>query len=71
MLVYLTDGPYTLGNVVYARFLATDVLIVNSAEAARTLMEKRGAKYSGRPRFTFLCELYAHSLPLLATNCFT
>ncbi|EPS93959.1 hypothetical protein FOMPIDRAFT_48847 [Fomitopsis schrenkii] len=49
------------GDVVYARFVANDVLIVNSAAAARVLMEKRGAKYSGRPLFTniFLCTYYS------------
>ena len=52
----------------YARFLSTDVLIINSAEAARILMEKRGAKYSGRPVFTFLCDLYVCSLMLLSDH---
>lgn len=50
-----------LGDLVYAKFLTTDALIINSNETARVLMEKRGAKYSGRPLFTFLCELYVQS----------
>lgn len=57
---YSINLSYVLGDVVYARFVANDVLIVNSAAAARVLMEKRGAKYSGRPLFTFLCELHVY-----------
>ncbi|KAH9834639.1 cytochrome P450 [Rhodofomes roseus] len=48
---------YHTGDMVYARFLTRDVLIINSAEAARELMEQRGAKYSGRPLFTYICDL--------------
>jgi len=53
-----TDSIRAAGDVVYARFLTKDVLIINSAAAARVLMEKRGAKYSGRPPCTYirLCE---------------
>ncbi|KAI0720646.1 cytochrome P450 [Fomitopsis betulina] len=49
------------GDIVYARFFGNDVLVVNSTETARVLMEKRGAKYSSRPPFTFLCELAGFS----------
>ncbi|EPT01064.1 hypothetical protein FOMPIDRAFT_112035 [Fomitopsis schrenkii] len=45
------------GDVVFAKFFQQPVIILNSAQAAIDLMEKRGAKYSGRPRFTFQREL--------------
>ena len=46
-----------VGDVVYAKFFRQPVIILNSAQAALDLMEKRGAKYSGRPRFVYLSEL--------------
>ena len=55
------DLRASAGDLVYAKLLTTDVLIVNSNQTAQALMEKRGAKYSGRPFFTFLCELYVRS----------
>lgn len=49
--------PIIVGDVIYAKFLRQPVIILNSAQAALDLMEKRGAKYSGRPRFVYLSEL--------------
>ncbi|KAI0720650.1 cytochrome P450 [Fomitopsis betulina] len=49
------------GDIVYAKFLGNDMLIVNSTDAARELMEKRGAKYSSQPLFIFLCDLAGFS----------
>ncbi|KAH9917059.1 cytochrome P450 monooxygenase [Fomitopsis serialis] len=46
------------GDVVYARFFSTPVLVLNSVDACRALLDKKGAKYSGRPSFTFHNEMY-------------
>ncbi|OBZ74507.1 O-methylsterigmatocystin oxidoreductase [Grifola frondosa] len=45
------------GDVVFARLFRTPVLILNSVQAAQDLMDKRGFKYSDRPRFVLLVEL--------------
>lgn len=41
------------GDLVYARFFSTLVLVLNHARTARALLEKRGAKYSSRAYFTY------------------
>lgn len=45
------------GEVVYAKLFQTPVIIVNSMNVARELMDKRGAIYSDRPPFTLLGEV--------------
>ncbi|KZT69359.1 cytochrome P450 [Daedalea quercina L-15889] len=45
------------GDVIYARFFSTPVIVLNSIDACRALMDKKGAKYSGRPPFTFHNEI--------------
>ena len=45
------------GEVVYAKLFQTPVVIVNSMNVARELMDKRGAIYSDRPQFTLLGEV--------------
>lgn len=45
------------GDVVFAKFFRTPVVVLNSKEAAVDLMEKRSAKYSDRPPFILLKEL--------------
>ncbi|EPS93953.1 hypothetical protein FOMPIDRAFT_1170091 [Fomitopsis schrenkii] len=52
---HITFGEWgrKYGDVIYARFFSTPVIILNSIDACRALMDKRGAKYSGRPPFTF------------------
>ncbi|KAH9919731.1 cytochrome P450 [Fomitopsis serialis] len=45
------------GEVVYAQFFNTPVIILSRAETAHALLSKRGAKYSGRPRFTYMNEI--------------
>ncbi|KAH9917064.1 cytochrome P450 [Fomitopsis serialis] len=59
-----TEWARKYGDVVYARLLTKDVLIINSAAAARALMEKRSAKYSGRPHFTYIRDLGGFSWTL-------
>ncbi|TCD62441.1 hypothetical protein EIP91_006903 [Steccherinum ochraceum] len=55
------------GDLVHARFLRTSVIVVNSLQVARDLMEQRSANYSDRPRFALLGELLGlgDTLPLL------
>ncbi|PCH43248.1 cytochrome P450 [Wolfiporia cocos MD-104 SS10] len=45
------------GDTVYARFFWTPALILNSIHAAHNLMDKRSAKYSGRPHLVMLGEM--------------
>ncbi|THH01886.1 hypothetical protein EW145_g6841 [Phellinidium pouzarii] len=58
----------TYGDVIYASVLGRPMLIVNSVEAARDLMEKKGAIYSDRPRMFILGELmgWSNTLPFLS-----
>jgi hypothetical protein len=55
-----------LGDVVYARILGKEMIILNTQQAARDLMEKRSAIYSDRPRFVLLGELYVLCVPSLS-----
>lgn len=47
----------TTGDLVYAEFFGHGTLIINSQHIARELLEKRGLKYSSRPRLTMLREV--------------
>ncbi|OSD00652.1 cytochrome P450 [Trametes coccinea BRFM310] len=44
-------------DVVYFTVLGTHLLVINSFEAARDLLDKRGALYSDRPRLVMIKEL--------------
>ena len=57
MLTLVLVAGFAPGDVIYARFFSTPVLVLNSVDACRALMDKRGAKYSGRPPFTFHNEM--------------
>ena len=46
----------TFGPVVYTKMGAADWIWVNSASAAKELMDKRGSKYSSRPRMPMAFE---------------
>ena len=50
-----------VGDVVFAKFFRTPVVVLNTKEAAMDLMEKRSAKYSDRPPFVLLRELCVFS----------
>ncbi|KAK7047274.1 hypothetical protein VNI00_006505 [Paramarasmius palmivorus] len=39
------------GDVIYLKVLGREMIVLNSFEAAQELLERRGAKYSCRPRF--------------------
>ena len=43
--------------MVYFNTLGIHVVVLNTFEAARDLLEKKGALYSDRPRFVMLKEL--------------
>ncbi|TCD64286.1 hypothetical protein EIP91_004294 [Steccherinum ochraceum] len=45
------------GKLVYAKALNKQMVVINSLDVARDLMEKRGAIYSDRPRFVLLNEM--------------
>jgi len=45
------------GDLIFIRMFSTPVLVVNSAKAARDLMEKRSNKYSDRPRAVRMVDL--------------
>ncbi|KZT66772.1 cytochrome P450 [Daedalea quercina L-15889] len=48
-----TEWGKQFGDLVYARFFSTPVLVLNRLHTARALLEKRGAKYSSRPPFVY------------------
>jgi hypothetical protein len=41
----------TSGDVIHLRFLGRSVIVLNSAQAATDLLDKRNAIYRDRPRF--------------------
>ena len=45
------------GDIVYTEAFGHRTIIVSSHKIAKELLEKRGSKYSGRPRFVMLTEL--------------
>lgn len=58
----LTKVP---GDVIYIQILGQPIVVLNSLQAARDLMEKRGSIYSDRPRFVLFSELYVTYFDLL------
>ncbi|KAG1879711.1 cytochrome P450 [Suillus subluteus] len=44
-----TDWKEKHGDIVYSRVLGQHIIIINSIEVARELLDKRSATYSGRP----------------------
>ena len=61
-LYAIRDTDAWTGELVYARFFRTPVLVLNHAHTARALLEKRGAKYASRPAFTFQTDMYVFRL---------
>ena len=45
------------GDVIYVSIIGKPIIVLNSAEAARDLFDKRAANYSDRPRFILHGEL--------------
>ncbi|PCH44308.1 cytochrome P450 [Wolfiporia cocos MD-104 SS10] len=52
-----TQWSKTYGQIIYARFFRTPVLILGSLNIARDFLDKRSNKYSGRPRCVMLREM--------------
>ena len=52
-----SDWSKAYGDVVYVRFFGRPMIILGSFDAARELMDKRGRKYSDRPRIVTHAEL--------------
>ena len=46
-----------LGDVNYVKVFSQPLVILNSFQAAKDLLERRGAIYSDRPRMVLLSEL--------------
>lgn len=47
-----------VGEIVYVHVLGRPMIILNSFDAAKELLEKRGVNYSDRPRLVFIQEMY-------------
>lgn len=47
----------TKGDIMYLEFLGKRTVVLNSQKIARDLLEKRGAKYSSRPRMVTFVEM--------------
>ena len=55
---HLPNITYSAGSdVVYMKALGSHLLVLNSFEAARDLLDKKGALYSSRPRLVMINEL--------------
>lgn len=52
-----SEWRMTLGDIIYAKILATPVIILNSIEVAEELCSKRGHIWSGRPRSRMMMDL--------------
>ncbi|KAF8904742.1 cytochrome P450 [Gymnopilus junonius] len=52
-----TDWGAQYGDIIYIRAFSQSMVILNSLQAARDLLEKRSSIYSDRPRFVLLSEL--------------
>ena len=50
----------TQGDVNYVTVVGQPIIVLNSYQAARDLLEKRSGKYSSRPRMVMLTELYVY-----------
>ena len=45
------------GDVIYLSIIGRPIIVLNSAEAARDLMDKRSSNYSDRPRIVVIGEM--------------
>ncbi|EPS94406.1 hypothetical protein FOMPIDRAFT_62440 [Fomitopsis schrenkii] len=54
------------GDIMYLEFLGKRTVVLNSQKIARDLLEKRGAKYSSRPRMVTFVEMLGWYPTLLA-----
>ncbi|KAH9929349.1 cytochrome P450 [Fomitopsis serialis] len=49
----------TYGDLMYTKMFTRPILIINSLKVARELLDKRGNKYSSRPRMVMLVNYWA------------
>ena len=45
------------GNIIYLNVLGNKLIVLNSIDDARELLDKRGAQYSNRPRAVFAADM--------------
>lgn len=57
LLAQIADWVSSSGDVSYIKIFSQPLVVINSFLAAKDLLEKRGAIYSGRPRFVLIAEL--------------
>lgn len=58
----------TQGDVNYVSVVGQPIIVLNSYQAARDLLEKRGGIYSSRPRMVMLTELYVYFYSPLSSD---
>lgn len=57
------------GDIIHVHVLGRPIVILNSLESVREILEKHSANNSDRPRFVYFQELYAFMIFLLL-RCF-
>lgn len=46
----MTFNAYSTGDIMYLSISGKSIIVLNKAEDAQNLLEKRGSNYSDRPR---------------------
>ena len=54
VLIYIAHMHRFVGEIISVNMLGRQMIILNSLEDAKELLQKRGYNYSDRPRFTLL-----------------
>ena len=70
---FLTNSSTTSGDIIYVYAFGNPIVILNSAQAAKDLLENHGANYASRPYRTMLLELcgfLSQAPPIRITDCF-
>jgi hypothetical protein len=55
--MYLRDTMMDTGDVIYIYTFGNPIIVINTAEAADQLLDKRGNKYSSKPVRTMISDL--------------
>ena len=50
-------NSHILGNIIYLNVLGNEMIVLNSIDDARELLDKRGPSYSNRPRAVFVTDM--------------
>ncbi len=64
----LARANVPLGDVVHFNVFGSHVVVLNSYEATRDLLDARGSIYSSRPRLVMLKEVYVYSIIILTSS---